>query len=104
MAMAGSAVGAAPSLTLTGLERRSRPLPSIPKRYILLVDDFGRPRVLASPLPDRQLPVVSAYTTRAKDSVITVRYLARSLSQIRHSQPSRRGGVFYSFPPSFPAR
>jgi hypothetical protein len=35
-------------------------------------DDFGSRRTLASPLADRQLPVVSAYT-RAKDSFTAVR-------------------------------
>ena len=43
-----------------------RRLYPVPQRYIMLEDDFGRERVLASPLPSLQLPVISAYT-RAKD-------------------------------------
>src|SRR5258708_645358 len=62
-----------------------------------LEDDFGRWQILASPLPGRQLPVVSAYT-RAKGSVITVRCHTRSLSQIRHSQAPRPRRDFLCIP------
>ena len=68
----------------------------------LLKDDFGRQRILASPLSGRQVPVVSAYT-RAKDSFTAVRCPTRSLSQISQPQTSRRGGIFYAFPPRFAA-
>src|SRR5450755_2207213 len=75
------------------LRKASRRLYPIPQRYILLADDFGRQRILVSPLPGLQVPVVSAYT-RAKDSVTTVRCPTRSPSQIRQSQASRCGGIF----------
>jgi hypothetical protein len=58
--------------------------------YILLADDFGSRRTLASPLAGRQLPVVSAYT-RAKDSFTAVRCPTRSLSQNKAIQASRPG-------------
>jgi hypothetical protein len=68
----------------------------------LLKDDFGRQRILASPLSGRQVPVVSAYM-RAKDSFTAVRCPTRSLSQISQPQTSRRGGIFYASPPRFAA-
>jgi hypothetical protein len=67
---------------------------------MLLVDDFGRKRILASPLPGLQLPVVSAYT-RAKDGVTTVRCPTLSLSQIRqHNHPAPAGFFCGSHPAS----
>jgi hypothetical protein len=55
--------------TITGDSRKEsrRPNP-IPEGCILLEDDFGSWRTLASPLAGRQVPVVSAYA-RAKDSL-----------------------------------
>ncbi len=69
----------------------------------LLKDDFGRQRILASPLSGRQVPVVSAYM-RAKDSFTAVRCPTRSFSQISQPQTSRRGGIFYASPPRFAAQ
>jgi hypothetical protein len=74
----------------------------LPQRYILLADDLGRERILASPLPGLWLPVVSAYT-RAKDGVTTVRCPTRSLSQIRQHNHPAPAGFFLRFPPCFPA-
>jgi hypothetical protein len=83
------------SETITGDLRKASPWPNpIPPRDILLEDDFGSRRTLASPLAGRQLPVVSAYT-RAKDSFPTVRCPTRSLSQIRQSKHPAAAGFFY---------
>jgi hypothetical protein len=49
------------SETITGDLRKASPWPNpIPPRDILLEDDFGSRRTLASPLAGRRLPVVSA--------------------------------------------
>jgi hypothetical protein len=83
------------SETITGDSRKESRGPNpIPQRYILLADDFGSRRTLASPLAGRQLPVVSAYT-RAKDSLTAVRCHTRSLSQIRQSKHPAPAGFFY---------
>jgi hypothetical protein len=84
------------SETITGDSRKEsrRPNP-IPERDILLADDFGSRRTLASPLAGRQLPVVSAYA-RAKDSFTAVRCPTRSLSQISQSKHPAAAGFFVS--------
>jgi hypothetical protein len=83
------------SETITGDSRKEsrRPNP-IPERDILLADDFGSRRTLASPLAGRQLPVVLAYT-RAKDSLTPVRCHTLFLSQIRRPKHPAAAG-FYS--------